>query len=208
MTEAIRIAVLNFVHETVTFLPNDTTLADFVHEGSPARGEALLAWEPRSYMGGFVKVAREHAGVELVGIESPLWPRTGTGSGWITTEAYEHFLGRMLAELEDGGRWHGVYLALHGAMGVRGVISEYLTQVMDPLDLKLAPGFTIDQFKVFTIKSRVHFRRGFDDSGFAKTILLTEPEQPFLGTVRLEALPYRNVDISKFYPYGDVRFPE
>src|ERR1700730_3325050 len=121
MTEAIRIAVLRFVHETVTFLPNDTTLDDFVHDGSPARGEALLAWEPRSYMGGFVKVAREHAGVELVGIESPLWPRTGTGSGWITREAYEHFLGRMIAELERGGRWHGVYLALHGAMGVRGV---------------------------------------------------------------------------------------
>ena len=87
------------------------------------------------------------------------------------------------------------------------LISEYLTQVMDPLDLT-APGFTIDQFKVFAIKSRVHFRRGFDDSGFAKTILLTEPEQPFLGTVRLEALPYRNVDISKFYPYGDVSFPD
>ena len=121
MTGAIRIAVLNFVHETVTFLPNDTTLDDFVHDGSPARGEALLAWEPRSYMGGFVKVAREHAGVELVGIESPLWPRTGTGSGWITMEAYEHFLGRMIAKLEHGGRWHGVYLALHGAMGVRGV---------------------------------------------------------------------------------------
>src|SRR5881409_3646948 len=87
MTEAIRIAVLNCVHETVTFLPNDTTLDDFIHDGSPARGEALLAWEPRSYMGGFVKVAREHAGVEL----------------------------------ERGGRWHGGYLALHGAMGVRGV---------------------------------------------------------------------------------------
>src|SRR5690242_8057001 len=80
MTEAIRIAVANFAHETVTFLPNDTTLDDFVHDGSPASGEALLAWEPRSYMGGFVKVAREHGGVELVGIESPLWPRTGTGS--------------------------------------------------------------------------------------------------------------------------------
>src|SRR5712691_11889542 len=103
MTEAIRIAVLTFVHETVTFLPNDTALDDFVHDGSPAKGEALLAWEPRSYMGGFVKVAREHAGVELVGIESPLWPRTGTGSGWITAEAYEHFLGRMIAELEAGG---------------------------------------------------------------------------------------------------------
>jgi hypothetical protein len=42
----IRIAVLYFVHETVTFLRNDTTLDDFVYEGSPAKGEALLAHEP------------------------------------------------------------------------------------------------------------------------------------------------------------------
>src|SRR5207245_10713032 len=86
-------------------------------------------------------------------------------------------------------------------------ISEYRPQVMEPLDVT-GPGFTNDQFKVFAIKSHVHCRRGFDDSGFAKTILLTEPEQPFLGTVRLEALPYRNVDISKFYPYGDVSFQQ
>jgi microcystin degradation protein MlrC len=491
MTQPVRIAVLNFAHETVTFLPNDTTLDDFVYDGSPARGEALLAWEPRSYMGGFVKVAREHEGVELVGIESPLWPKTGTGSGWITTEAYEHFMGRIVAELKAGGKWDGVYLALHGAMGVRGVprpeadiarrvrevvgrgafiagtfdphgnedaeflaqadmafcvkyfphydshlqgeraarmlirairgdykpatvtvkvpiltatvlqwtgaspwmdlvqralvwearepdlyvnvffgfpfadvpdvgmtiecmtngnpdlarkaaddvaawawrrreqllntakvhpipegvrlakqaladgawpvvladhsdrsgsatwileqvieqdlsdvmiatiadleaveavktqglkagdpfdmevggrvdesagapvrvkgtialvtrafdrdwvsiafgrnnlvvLSQYLTQVMYPSDLT---GFGADKFKVFAIKSRVHFRRGFDDSGFAKTILLVEPEQPFLGTVRLDALPYRNVDVKNYYPYGDVSFP-
>ena len=53
----------------------------------------------------------------------------------------------------------------------------------------------------------MHFRRGFDDSGFAKTILLVEPVEPFLGTVRLEALPYQNVDLKKFYPYGDPQFP-
>jgi microcystin degradation protein MlrC len=491
MTQPIRIAVLNFAHETVTFLPNDTTLADFVYEGSPAKGEALLGWERRSYIGGFVKVAREHEGVELVGIESPLWPKTGTGSGWITQEAYEHFLGRQIAELKAGGKWDGVYLALHGAMGVRGVprpeadiarrvrevvgrgafiagtfdphgnedeeflaqsdfafcvkyfphyddrlqgeraarmlirairgdykpttvtvkvpiltatvlqwtgaspwmdlvqralvwearepdlymnvffgfpfadvpdvgmtiqcmtngnadlarkaaddvaawawrrrkellntakvhpipegvklakeavargdwpvvladhsdrsgsatwileqvikqdlsdvmigtiadrkavqavkakglkagdpfdmevggladesagapvrvkgtialvthafgrdwvsvafgknnlvvLSEYLTQVMYPSELE---GFGAAKYKVFAIKSRVHFRRGFDDSGFAKTILLVEPEQPFLGTVRLDALPYKNVDVRKYYPYGDVSFP-
>jgi hypothetical protein len=46
-----------------------------------------------------------------------------------------------------------------------------------------------------------------DDSVFAKTILPVEPELPFLGTVRLEALPYRNLDICKFYPYGGVSFP-
>jgi hypothetical protein len=38
----IRIAVLNFVHETVTFLLNDTTLADFVYDGPSARGAARL----------------------------------------------------------------------------------------------------------------------------------------------------------------------
>src|SRR5262245_8506858 len=79
----IRIAVLHFSHETVTFLRNDTTLGDFVYPGSPAHGEELLATGPDSYMGGFVQVAREYGGVELVGIESPLFPKTRTGTGWL-----------------------------------------------------------------------------------------------------------------------------
>jgi microcystin degradation protein MlrC len=86
------------------------------------------------------------------------------------------------------------------------VLSRYLVQVMEPLPLN-ALGFDVTSFKVIAIKSRVHFRRGFDDSGFARTILLVEPVEPFLGTVRLDALPYRNVDISRFYPYGDPSFP-
>jgi microcystin degradation protein MlrC len=489
----IRIAVLYFVHETVTFLRNDTTFDDFVYEGSPAKGEALLAHEPKSYMGGFVKVAREFDGVELVGIESPLFPKTGTGSGWITREAYEAFVGRMIDEISATGPYDGVYLSLHGAMGVRGVprpeadlarrvravvgskafivgtfdphgnedeeflrqadmaftvkyfphydshlqgeraarmlvrairgdyrpatvtqrvpiisptvlqwtgaspwmdlvqraltwearepdvyvnfffgfpfadvpdvgmtfqvttngdpglarrvaddmaaaawrqrealigstkvhtipegvtlarqamasgatpvvladhsdrsgsatwilkevieqdlsdvliatiadakaidtlkargvkagdafdmevgglvdesagapvhvqgtvlaagegkgqlwvvvqfgrgnvlvLSRYLVQIMEPGSLS-ALGLDVSAFKAFAIKSRVHFRRGFDDSGFARTILLVEPVEPFLGTVRLEGLPYQNVDLKKFYPYGDPKFP-
>jgi len=86
------------------------------------------------------------------------------------------------------------------------VISRYLVQVMEPLPLN-ALGFDVAAFKVIAIKSRVHFRRGFDDSGFAKTILLVEPVEPFLGTVRLDGLPYQNVDLKKFYPYGDPSFP-
>ncbi len=489
----IRIAVLHFAHETVTFLKNDTTLEDFTYPGSPAGGEALLAHDAKSYMGGFVKVAREFDEVELVGIESPLWPKTGTGSGWVTQQAYETFAGRMISEIAANGPFDGVYLSLHGAMGVRGVprpeaelarrvrevvgrrafivgtfdphgnedeeflrhadmaftvkyfphydgylqgeraarmlvrairgdyrpatvtqrvpiisptvlqwtgaspwmdlvqraltwearepdvyvnfffgfpfadvpdvgmtlqvttngdaglarrvaddmasaawqrreallnstkvhtipegvrlakeavargavpvvladhsdrsgsatwllkeiiaqdlsdvliatvadavtsdalkakgvkagdpfdmevgglvdesagvpvriqgtvlnaverhgqlwvvvefgrgnvlvISRYLVQVMEPLPLN-ALGFDVSAFMVIAIKSRVHFRRGFDDSGFAKTILLVEPVEPFLGTVRLEGLPYENVDLKKFYPYGSPKFP-
>ncbi|WP_233832259.1 M81 family metallopeptidase [Paraburkholderia sp. ZP32-5] len=117
----MKIAVLHFVHETVTFLANETTLDDFIYEGSPAKGEALLGIDPKSYMGGFVKVAREHADVELVGIESPLQPKTGIGSGWITREAFEFFVGRMVEQLKAEGPFDGVYLALHGAMGVTGI---------------------------------------------------------------------------------------
>jgi microcystin degradation protein MlrC len=117
----IRIAALHFSHETVTFLGNDTTLEDFIYPGSPAKGDALLGFDPKSYMGGFVKMAREFDGVELVGVESPLWPKTGTGSGWVTHDAYETFVGKMIAEIKAEKPFDGVYLCLHGAMAVRGV---------------------------------------------------------------------------------------
>jgi microcystin degradation protein MlrC len=117
----IRIAVLHFSHETVTFLRNDTTIDDFVYPGSPVGGEALLASGPKSYMGGFVQVAREYDEVELVGIESPLWPKTGSGSGWVTEEAYETFVGRMITQLKAEGPFDGVYLCVHGAMAARGI---------------------------------------------------------------------------------------
>ena len=85
------------------------------------------------------------------------------------------------------------------------ILSTYLVQIMEPFSLK-ALGLDIDSFEVMAIKSRVHFRRGFDDNGFAKTILLVEPDEPFLGTTRLDGLPYRNVDLTRYYPYGNPVF--
>ena len=117
----LRIAVLKFSHETVTFLPYDTTAADFTYDGSPAKGEALLKAEPTGYIGGFVKVAREFPGVELVGIESPLDSRTGSGSGWLTTDCFDGFVNKMIAGLKSEGPFDGVYLSVHGAMAVRDV---------------------------------------------------------------------------------------
>lgn len=121
LTNQYRIAVLSFMHETVTFLPNETTRDDFIYPGSPCRDEALLQGDSRGYIGGFVQFAREMGGVELVGIESPMSPKTGTGSGWITRDAFEHFVGNMLADLKARGPFEGVYMALHGAMAVRGI---------------------------------------------------------------------------------------
>ena len=117
----IRIAVMKFSHETVTFLPYETTKDDFIYEGSPARGEALLESQPSGYIGGFVKVAKEHANVEVVGIESPLGSKKGSGSGWITKEAFDYFVDNMIKDLKAQGPFDGAYLSLHGAMGVKDV---------------------------------------------------------------------------------------
>src|ERR1700722_13022537 len=75
------------------------------------------------------------------------------------------------------------------------IISPYLAQIIEPATFT-GLGIDLTDFDVFAIKSRVHFRRGFDDSGFARTILLVEPGQPFLGTVRLDGLPYQHVDLN------------
>jgi microcystin degradation protein MlrC len=85
------------------------------------------------------------------------------------------------------------------------VLSPYLVQIME-LTTLTEIGLDPTAFQVIAIKSRVHFRRGFDDSGFARTILLVEPTEPFLGTVRLDALDYRNVDLARFYPFGSPKF--
>ena len=63
---------------------------------------------------------------------------------------------------------------------------------------------TVDpaDYDVFVVKSRVHFRRGFDETGYARTILVVEAPGPFVGTTFLDALPYENVDLSGLYPYG------
>jgi microcystin degradation protein MlrC len=111
--------------------------------------------------------------------------------------------GTVLAAVEGRGQ---LWVIVKFGRGNVLVLSRYLVQIMEPGSLG-ALGLDLAAFKAFAIKSRVHFRRGFDDSGFAKTILLVEPVEPFLGTVRLEGLPYQNVDLKKFYPYGDVAFP-
>jgi len=63
-------------------------------------------------------------------------------------------------------------------------------------------GINPDDFDVFVVKSRVHFRRGFDETGYAKTIMVVDAPGPWFGTTRLDALDYQNVDLQELYPYN------
>ena len=185
-TKPVRIAVMKFSHETVTFLPYDTTTEDFIYEGSPARGEALLNSAPQSYIGGFVQVAHEHANVELVGIESPLSSKRGSGSGWITQEAFEHFVDKMMADLKAQGPFDGAYLSLHGAMGVRGVakpeaeIARRVREVIGPKAMIVGTfdphGNEDDEFLryadlAFTIKYYQHYDGYLQGERAARTLI-------------------------------------
>jgi len=183
----IRIAVLHFSHETVTFLPNDTELGDFIYPGSPASGEALLGFDPRGYMGGFVKMAREFTGVDLVGIESPLWPKTGTGSGWVTNEAFEIFTGKMIAQLRELGPFDGAYLCVHGAMAVRGVArpeAELAKRVRAVLGPKAFIAGTFDPHGNEDEQFLVHADMGFTVKYFPHYDCYLQGERAARGLVR------------------------
>jgi microcystin degradation protein MlrC len=110
--------------------------------------------------------------------------------------------GTILSAFEGQGQF---WVTVSFGCGNVLVLSTYLVQIMELAELERL-GLDIGAFEVFAIKSRVHFRRGFHDTGFAKTILLVEPAEPFLGTVHLDALPYENVDLQRFYPYGEPAF--
>ena len=74
-------------------------------------------------------------------------------------------------------------------------------QVLYPDAFRIGP-IDPDDYDVFVVKSRVHFRRGFDETGYARSIVVVEAPETFVGTTFLDALPYENVDLGELYPYG------
>jgi microcystin degradation protein MlrC len=81
------------------------------------------------------------------------------------------------------------------------IITPTYEQVTEPGRFAFLP-MGLEDFDVFVVKSRVHFRRGFDETGFAKTIVVVEAPGPFVGTTFLDALPYEHVDLDQLYPFG------
>lgn len=64
-----------------------------------------------------------------------------------------------------------------------------------------------DEYDVFVLKTRVHFRRGFDETGYAPTIRIVDAPGDWFGTIRLDALDYQNADLEDYYPFGDPDGP-
>jgi microcystin degradation protein MlrC len=76
------------------------------------------------------------------------------------------------------------------------------TQVTSPERFRFAD-VDPDDYDVFVVKSRVHFRRGFDETGYARTILVVDAPGPWFGTTRLDALSYEFAPLHRLYPFGE-----
>ncbi len=118
-TQTIKIGVANFSHETCTFCPRPTGIEEWEFYGPPERGDAVL--ERGGYIEGFVKVATEFQGVELVGLISPRGAVGGSFGSWITKEAFDKYTNGIVDDIKANGPFDGIYLSLHGAMAVTDV---------------------------------------------------------------------------------------
>jgi len=112
-----RIAVGGIIHETNTFNPKKTTLADFETGLGGAhgilRGGAILQEHANSNstIHGFIEGARKH-GLDLV----PTLLAGPQTIGTVTESAFETLTRELMQRIESSGKIDGILLALHGTM--------------------------------------------------------------------------------------------
>lgn len=131
---------------------------------------------------------------------SPGDPFSGEIGGFTPSGGEPYPISGTVSYLGEGLGYPRVAVVSFGA-GNAMVLAPAYTQVTDPYAFRQV-GLEPADFDVFVVKSRVHFRRGFDETGFARTIVVVEAPGPFVGTTFLDALPYENVDLGGLYPYG------
>ncbi len=112
-----RIAVAGFQHETNTFA---STLADYSEFKEADAWPGLLVGDAVIHglsginvsISGFVDAATAAGGYEIVPV---LWC-SAEPSSYVTTDAFERIVGKILDGIRGAGELDGIYLDLHGAM--------------------------------------------------------------------------------------------
>jgi microcystin degradation protein MlrC len=94
-----------------------------------------------------------------------------------------------LEYLDKYGRFDQTAVILFGDNN-RVIITPTLHQVTDT-DIFDALGINIEELDIISLKSRVHFRRGYHETGLAGAII--EVDAPGWGPADLTGLPYENI---------------
>lgn len=133
----IRIAVCGFQHETNTFSPHPTVLADFERRNDlpeMKRGEEVLELVDSILpIAGAMRVLLKE-NIEIV----PLLWCFATPAGIVESLTFEHIANQICDRLKEAGQIDGVFIELHGAMVVdsfedgEGEILQRLRQLIGP----------------------------------------------------------------------------
>ena len=99
----------------------------------------------------------------------------------------------------EGWGYDEIAIIEYGNSNLLYIVPTYV-QIRTLGPLRFA-GIDPDDYDVFVVKSRVHFRRGFDETGYAKTILVVDAPGEWFGTTRLNALEYEHAPIDTLYPF-------
>jgi len=115
-----RIAVLEFAQETNSFSPVPTTERDFRALGV-CRSEEVVRYaaDGTNALSGFYSAVSETGNGEIAVV--PLFKAMAMSGGPVLREVYDAFKTEMVLGLREAMPLDGVYLALHGAMGVEGL---------------------------------------------------------------------------------------
>ena len=116
------IAVAELMQETNSFSPVLTTRRDFEAAGL-IYGDAILSYckekEKKGQIAGFLR-AVDDFGNDQIHVVPILKARSMSG-GPVKREVYEELKKTIIDGLKKAGRIDGIYLSLHGAMGVEGM---------------------------------------------------------------------------------------
>ncbi len=138
------LAIAQLKQETNTFSPVKTTLEDFEARGL-LYGEEILAAELNEELGGFMAAVDDFSrgDIEVV----PVLRARSMSGGPIEAEVYERFRSELIEGLLEVEHLDGIYLSMHGSMGVDGMIdpeSDLLQAIRDELGDEIPIGISYD----------------------------------------------------------------
>lgn len=107
-----RIFVGSFAHETNTFWPRKTGIAEFKNRYYISGQDVVNCFgNTLTPLGGFIDVLNKYEAEGIFSVAASAEP-----SGYVTKEAFEEVKATLLRDLAAAGKVDGVLLALHGAM--------------------------------------------------------------------------------------------
>ncbi|MBN1691871.1 MAG: M81 family metallopeptidase [Dehalococcoidia bacterium] len=183
------IAVVSLEQETNVFSPVKTTLKDF-QARDLYYGEAMIApsLEQRDQVAGFLHAIQDFGkgNIRIV----PIIEAKAASGGPIEKDVYNGFKNEIMTRLRNAGKLDGIYLSLHGSMGVEGLIDpegDLLQAIRDEFGDQIPIGTSYDQhanmtekkatLATFIVGFKTNPHRDFFSTGYTSGKLLVRTVQ-------------------------------